>query len=363
VTVALVHDYLTQRGGAERVVLSLRRAFPDAPIYTSLYDPAETFPEFGAADVRPLPLNLLAPLRRRHRLALGLLAPSFSRLRVEADVVVCSSSGWAHGTAIAGRKIVYCHAPARWLYQADRYLGERPSRGARAALRVLRRSLAGWDRRAAASANRYLVNSTAVQARVAELYGIDAEVVAPPPALDPTGPAEPVPGLDGGFVLCVSRLLPYKNVAAVCEAFRDLPATQLIVAGSGPGETSLRREAPPNVTVLGAVDDARLRWLYRSCVGLVAASYEDYGLTPLEAAAFGKPSAVLRFGGFVDTVADGETGVFFDAPVPADVRDAVVRLLRTSWDPLRIGAHAEGFSEPRFVERMRQIVTEEEARP
>lgn len=127
-TVALVHDYLTQRGGAERVVLSLRRAFPDAPIYTSLYDPAGTFPEFGAADVQPLPLNLLAPLRRRHRLALGLLAPSFSRLRVEADVVVCSSSGWAHGTAATGRKIVYCHAPARWLYQGERYLGERPSR-------------------------------------------------------------------------------------------------------------------------------------------------------------------------------------------------------------------------------------------
>src|SRR5207248_973757 len=95
--VALVHDYLTQRGGAERVVLAMLRAFPDAPVYTSLYDPAQTFAEFRDADVRPLALNRIAPLRRAHRVALPLLAPAFSRLRVDADVAICSSSGWAHG--------------------------------------------------------------------------------------------------------------------------------------------------------------------------------------------------------------------------------------------------------------------------
>lgn len=360
-TVALVHDYLTQRGGAERVVLALRRAFPDAPVYTSLYDPDGTFPEFQAADVRPLPLNHLAPLRRRHRLALGLLAPSFSRLVVDADVVVCSSSGWAHGAAATGRKVVYCHAPARWLYQTERYLGRRPSRVARSALRVLRGPLSRWDLRAAASAHRYVVNSTAVQARVAELYGIEAQVVPAPPALDTSGPVERVPGVDGDFVLCVSRLLPYKNVGAVCEAFRLMPRVRLVVAGGGPGGEALRREAPDNVMVLGALDDARLRWLYRNCTGLVAASYEDYGLTPLEAAAFGKPSAVLRFGGFVDTVVESETGVYFDSPVPADVRAALVRLLRASWDGDRIRAHAAQFSEACFVDRMRRIVAEEGA--
>ena len=101
-TVALVHDYLTQRGGAERVVLSLTRAFPDAPVYTSLYDPGGTFPEFAGVDVRTLPINRLAPLRAHHRAALPLLAPSFSRLRVSADVVICSSSGWAHGATGRG---------------------------------------------------------------------------------------------------------------------------------------------------------------------------------------------------------------------------------------------------------------------
>src|SRR5436189_353008 len=118
--IALVHDYLTQRGGAERVVLSLTRAFPDAPLYTSLYDPAGTFREFADVDVRPLALNAIATLRQRHRLALPLLAAAFSRLEVPADVVVCSSSGWAHGAQVEGRKVVYCHTPARWLYQPDR---------------------------------------------------------------------------------------------------------------------------------------------------------------------------------------------------------------------------------------------------
>ena len=110
--------------------LSLTRAFPGAPVYTSLYDPDGTFPEFAEVDVRTLPINRLAPLRRYHRLALPLLAPSFSRLKVKADVVICSSSGWAHGARVEGRKIVYCHTPARWLYQSDRYLRGRAARAA-----------------------------------------------------------------------------------------------------------------------------------------------------------------------------------------------------------------------------------------
>ena len=183
-SVALVHDYLTQRGGAERVALSLTRAFPEASLYTSLFAPETTFPEFAEVDVRPLPLNRLAPLRTHHRLALPLLAPAFSRLRLKERVVICSSSGWAHGVSVAGRKIVYCHTPARWLYQPENYL-----RGRSAALRVttraLRPALERWDRRAAASATDYLANSTVVADRIRELYGLEAEVLPPPPALGP----------------------------------------------------------------------------------------------------------------------------------------------------------------------------------
>ena len=123
-TVAIAHDYLTQRGGAERVVLALHRAFPDATIHTTLYDPDGTYPEFRDARIVTSPINRIGPLRREHRAALPLLPYAVSRLRIDADVVVASSSGWAHGVPTTGRKIVYCHAPARWLYQADAYLGD-----------------------------------------------------------------------------------------------------------------------------------------------------------------------------------------------------------------------------------------------
>ena len=358
--VALVHDYLTQRGGAERVVLSMLRAFPDAPLYTSLYDPARTFPEFRGADVRPSPLDRIPPLRRRHRLAFPLLAPTFSHLDVPGDVVLASSSGWAHGARVAGRKIVYCHAPARWLYQPDRYLRGRRGAGS-AALGVLSRRLIRWDRAAAASADRYLANSTEVARRIRELYGLEAEVVPPPPALVADGPARPVDGVEPGFVLCVSRLLPYKNVDAVVRAFERLPGERLVVVGSGPEARRLAAEAPPNVRFLSELADDELRWLYGACAAHVSASYEDFGLTPLEAASFGRPSAVLRFGGFLDTVVEGVTGTFFDEPKPEPIRAAVVELLHTSWDDAALRGHADRFSEPRFVERLRSIVADEAA--
>ena len=135
--VAIVHDYLTQRGGAERVVLSMLKAFPGAPLYVSVYEPDSTFPEFREVDVRTAGIDRVGLIRRNHRLGLPLYAPTFSRMTVPADVAICSSSGWAHGVRTTGRKIVYCHLEARWLYQTGRYLGGlRPV--ARAGVEVLR---------------------------------------------------------------------------------------------------------------------------------------------------------------------------------------------------------------------------------
>ena len=360
--VALVHDYHTQRGGAERVVLSMTRAFPGAPLHTSLYDPAGTFPEFAASPVHTLALDRVGAFRRNHRLALPMLALAFSSLKVEADVVLCSSSGWAHGVRTSGRKVVYCYSPARWLYDSRRYLGDRRPPVATAALAALRAPLLAWDRRQAASAHRYLTLSRAVQARLRHVYGIAAEVVPPPYALGPEGPSRPVPGVEAGFHLCVARLLPYKNVTAVVEAFAGLPGERLVVVGEGPARAEVAAVAGANVTVCGSVDDAQLRWLYRHCRFLVAASYEDYGLTPLEAAAFGKPSAVLRFGGYLDTVEEGETGLFFDRPEPAAIAEAVRRLHRHDWDDEVIRAHAGRFCEDRFITRLREVVAEEGTR-
>jgi glycosyltransferase involved in cell wall biosynthesis len=351
--VAIVHDYLTQRGGAERVVLSMLKAFPGAPLYTSFYLPGATFPEFRSVEVRTLPINRAAPLRRRHRLALPLLARAFSRLRVEAPIVLCSTSGWAHGVRTSGRKVVYCYTPARWLYQPAHYLrGGSPV--TRAAVRAMRPRLRRWDRRAAASADLYLTSSTAVRERIREAYGIPAELVPPPYAIDPGGPREALPDVEPGFYLCVSRLLPYKNLDAVVAAFGLLPERRLLLVGDGPIAGRLRRAAPPNVIFRRRVTDRQLRWLYSSCRALVAAAHEDYGLTPLEAAAFGKPAAVLRWGGFLDTVVEGRTGLFFDAPEPAAIATAVRRLESAAFGSHAIVAHAERYSEANFIEALRR---------
>jgi glycosyltransferase involved in cell wall biosynthesis len=356
--VALVHDYLTQRGGAERVVLTLARAFPGAPLYTSFYDPDATFPEFAELDVRTLPLNRVAPLRRRHRAALPLLAPSFSRLRVEADVLFCSSSGWAHASRARGRKVVYCHTSARWLYQTSRYLAE-SGVVARTGLALARRPLERWDRKAALSADRYLANSTWVAREIERIYGVDAEILYPPVMIEPAGPQEAVSGIDPGYVLCVARLLPYKNLGAIVSAFDRLPSERLVVVGRGPDEARLHMLAGPNVRFAGTVADAELRWLYANARGLVTAAYEDFGLTPLEAAAFGKPVAALRFGGYLDTVREGETGLFFDLPDPRRIAAAAQQLLDESWSAGDLREHAAAFSEQRFVERIREIAREE----
>lgn len=363
--VVLAHDYATQRGGAERVALMLAQAFPGSPMYTTLYDPKGTFPEFGEIDLRTSGLDRLSLLRRSHRLALPLLAPAVSSQKVVGDVLVASSTGWAHGYRGAKHTVVYCHAPARWLYQRDRYLGSHTNPGlsgravhmvSAAALGGLSGRLRRWDARAAAHADLYLANSTVTQRAIAETYGIEAQVLSPPPALMPAGGERAVPGVEPGFVLCVARLMPYKNVDAVIAAVNSLPDVRLVVVGAGPDRPRLEAMAGERVRLLGRVDDDELRWLYRNSAALAAASYEDYGLSPLEAGAFGKPSVVLRDGGYLDTVVEGRNGVFFDAPHADAIADALVEALERPWDRRLIEMHVAHFGVESFNHRLRIAV-------
>jgi glycosyltransferase involved in cell wall biosynthesis len=360
---AIVHDYLTQRGGAERVVGVVASAFPGAPIYTSLYEPSATFEEFATLDVRPGVLNHVGYLRHHHRAALPVLAPWFSTRHIDADVVLASSSGWAHEVRTDGRLVVYCHAPARWLYQADRYLRatDGAPRGlAAAGLRILGPALRAADRRAARRASSYLANSTSTATMVRELYGIDAEVLCPPPALSVDGPATPL-ALDEGFVLCVSRLLAYKHVDLLVDA-----AARLEVAPLG---SLADHDEPPVREPRGGVDeqvdgpatplalDATLRWCYRSAAVLVALGYEDFGLAPLEAASFGVATVARRFGGFLDTVVDGTTGTLLDGPTAATVADAIEATAAAPPSRTDLERHAAAFSTERFVERIAEVLS------
>ncbi len=354
--VAIVHDYLTQRGGAERVVLELARAFPEAPIYTSVFAPERTFPAFAELDVRPMRrLQSLGVVQRDHRFGLPAYGKAFSRLQVAADAVVCSSSGWAHRVRHDGRKVVYCHNPPRWLWQPEDYLRELPW-PVKAAVRAVAPSTRRRDRHAAQAANHYLANSRIVAERIKTNYGLEASVIAPPYSLDPTGPIESIPDVAPGSSSASRGLLPYKNVDVALAAIRGLPHERLVVVGQGPDEDRLRGLAPPNALVAGGLTDAQLRWAYRSCAALLAISHEDHGLTPLEAATFGRPTIALRFGGYLDTIVDGTSGTFVDRPEAALVQTAIERVLATEWSASSIQEHARAFTPELFRDAVREAV-------
>lgn len=359
--VAIAHDYLTQRGGAERVVLAMARAFPGATIHTTLYDPDETFPEYADLDVRTSWLNRWRFFRKNHRAALPLLPFAASSMEIDADVVLVSSSGWAHGMRTPGSKLVYCYTPARWLHQSSRYLGDHPGFLESLILFLLRPFLKLWDRRSARDAAAYFAISNLVQDRIHAAYGLDSTVLPAPWPDTRSHDSEPMADVErwlGGapYELCVSRLLPYKNVRSVVAAYADEPRRRLVVVGRGPEEEALHELAGDNVLFLQNISDGQLAWLYRGCTALIAVSYEDFGLTPLEAASFGRPSVVLRWGGFLETQVEGVTAVFVDQPTPEAVRAGLQAVDAATWDPEAIRAHADRYGEDVFVKALRDAV-------
>jgi glycosyltransferase involved in cell wall biosynthesis len=234
IRVAIVHDYLTQRGGAERVVLSMTRAFPGATVHTTLYEPDETYPEFRDVDVRVSSLNNIPLLRNDHRIAMPLLPRALRKIEVgDVDIVLASSSGWAHGVHADVPVVVYCHNPPRWLHQAEDYT-KGLSLPNRLILKALTPRLRHWDQWAAKRADRYVVNSRPVRERVFRAYGIDADVVPPPVAFDPGGRQTRVAGIEPGYLLTVGRNRGYKATREVADAVRTLPHERLVIVGDAP---------------------------------------------------------------------------------------------------------------------------------
>jgi glycosyltransferase involved in cell wall biosynthesis len=344
----VVHDYFTQRGGAERVALAIRGALPGNRLVTSVYDASGTFPEVADYDVSISSLQEAPKLWKDPRLALPFLPRVFDHLRADgADVVVCSSTGWAHGVPARVPKVVYCHNPPRWLYQRDDFLRGQPP-GVSTALNLLTPRLRRWDLKAARSAARYLVNSSVVRDRVRAAYEIDAAVLPPPVCIDPTGPQQPVSGHDPGFFLAVGRPRSYKNIEVTCRAFLDLPDERLVVVGGLPSG-----DWPDRITGLANLPDAQLRWLYASCEATISVAHEDFGLSPVEGYALGRPALCLRAGGFLDSLAEGASGWYVEELTPDAVVDAVGKLRSNPIDPRDVLAHAERYSLDRFGRELR----------
>lgn len=348
-SLAIVHDYLNQRGGAERVVLELARIWPQAPIYTSLYRPASTFPEFAEHDIHRSLLDRL-PIDRSFRALAPLYPAAFRSLgTLDHDVVISSSSGWAHGvrTAPDSMHVVYCHAPARWLYDASAYL---PARPARVALTPMNAALRRWDRRAARRADLYLANSENVRRRIREAYGIEAEVVHPPVDTERFAPSP-----RGERLLVVSRLLPYKRVDLVVEA-ASRTGLPLDVVGKGPSLAQLRASAGPSVAFHEGADDREIVELMESCRALVVAGTEDFGIVSVEAQAAGKPVVAFAAGGALETIEDGVTGVFFREHSVRAMSDALSKAEELATPPEDIAARAQRFSRAAFRERLLSVI-------
>jgi glycosyltransferase involved in cell wall biosynthesis len=347
-SVAIVHDYLNQRGGAERCVLEMASIWPHAPIYTSLYRPQSTFPEFAGRDVRTSPLDRL-PVDRGFRRLLPLYPAAFASFgQLSQDVVISSSSGWAHGvrTAPGSFHAVYCYTPARWLY-AGEHLGV--SRG-RMALAPILAPLRRWDARAARQADLYIAISEEVRRRIQHRYDIDAPVVHPPVDV---GRFRPTPR--GERLLVVSRLLAYKRVDLLVDVATHA-GIGLDVVGSGPALDDLQRRAGPTVTFHGRLGDADVTRLMEACRALCLPGEEDFGITPIEANAAGKPVVAFGRGGALETVVEGTSGVFFSRQTVDDVLDAIRRCDALETSPLVVAASARRFSRETFRAKLLDVL-------
>lgn len=350
--VAIVHDYLNQRGGAERVVMELANIWPEAPIYTSLYRSESTFPGFKEHDVRATVLDHL-PVDRAFRNLFPLYPGAFRMLgEIDADVVIASSSGWAHlvRPRADALHVVYCHSPARWLYGRE-YLNHngKPSRRqavARPVLGLFRRG----DRRAAARADLYLANSEYVQRRIKATYGIEATVVPPPVDV---GRFRPTPR--GERLLVVARLLPYKHVELVIRAATHA-GIGLDVVGEGPLMADLREIAGPSVTLHGGVSDEVLVELMEECRAVCVAAEEDFGLVAVEAQAAGKPVIAYGRGGSLENIDEGVTGVFFDELTEDSLLSAIAVAETLDTTPERIADCASRFSCEAFHARLGRVL-------
>jgi len=329
--VAVVHEWVSARAGAEKVFEAIAGCFPEADLWALTVDP-ETQLDIAGREVRTTFLNALGPLRERRGLTLPLMPLAWSTVRASPgyDLVISSHLACAHGFR-PGRDAVhlsYVHSPARYIW-----LPELDSRGSRIPVSPLVRSaLRRWDRRASRHVDSYAANSREVAQRIERFWDREARVIHPPvdtsfytPVAAPSAPSE------RSYLLGVSRLIPYKRLDAVLLT-AQLLQQPVVIVGDGPEAPRLRRLADGltvPVTFAGQVDDHELRRLYRGARALVFPAIEDFGLVPVEAQACGTPVVAVDQGGSRDTVCDGTSGVLVPSADIPDLAAGVDRAVAT----------------------------------
>lgn len=354
--VALVHDQLLQRGGAENVLEIFARMFPEAPIFTLFYDPERMGAKFPASRVHPSFLNSFPGAKNHYQWYLTMMPLATESYDLRGyDLVLSSASAFAKGALIhpGTRHVCYCHTPTRYLWSdTHTYINElKRSRLVKLGVKPFLPLLRMWDRHAAERVDTFIANSNTVAARIKQYYRRDSEVIYPPVDLKrfslSQGP--------GNFFLVGGRLVGYKRFDLVVEAFTRL-GIPLKVFGVGPEFENLRRIAGKNVEFLGAIDDTAKAELYRGAQAFIHPHVEDFGITAIEAMASGRPVIAYGAGGALETVIPGKTGVFMKEQNWESLADTVLHFDPTAFDPKAIRAHAERFSEEQFEAQMRKAL-------
>jgi len=353
----LAHDYLIQMGGAERVVAAMHGRFPDAPIYTSAVDRKGLWSEFQDADIRTSWMQHL-PLIGHHthfKKYFPLFPSAFRSFgEIDADAAWISCSTFAKHLRFSPRthSVCYLHNTTRFLWQTDDYLDYEVRSGM---LNRLTRSilprLRAQDREAAAGMKVLVANSENVRKRIERNYGLPSVVVHPPVETSRFD----LSSAEEGYYLIVSRLLGYKNIALAVRAFSQT-GRRLVILGEGPYRANLEAIAGPTITFCGRMTDREILRYYSQCRALILPGEEDFGITPVEAMACGKPVVALARGGALETVVEGRTGVFFRESSEEALLQAVSDCETTSWDRTAIRAHALLFSKEAFLEKMTRLL-------
>ncbi|MDH3494213.1 MAG: glycosyltransferase [Acidobacteriota bacterium] len=350
--IAIVHDYFIQQGGAERVAVELQRLFPGAPMYTTVDTGVQKF-EPGPARtswMQNIPIN-----ERNHRHFFLLYPFAVESLDLsEYDIIISSTSGYAKG--LIKRKdaihICYCHTPMRWVWQYESY-SDRENFGSikRNVLPLMLKGLKKWDIKAAKRPDFYIANSRFIADRIKEYYGREAVVIPPP--ID-VGRFQ-MSSRDDGYYLLLSRLASYKRLDIAVDACRRMNR-RLAVIGDGPARDSLEKLAGPKTIFLGRQSDNAVNAYAARCRALIFPGQEDFGMTPLEVNAAGRPVIAFKSGGAIETVVEGKTGVFFERQTAGAVAGAIKELERRKWETDVIRAHARKFDQSVFAERILEFV-------
>jgi glycosyltransferase involved in cell wall biosynthesis len=327
--VALVHDFLVSMRGADRVFLEMCELWPDADVFSPVYDEDGTEGRFAHRNVHTSFLQKLHPSRRTFRALLPLYPAAIESFDLSGyDVVVSSSSAWAHAVLCDEHAVhvSYCHNPFRYAWnERHRTVAERDP-VTRALLRGFFRRWREWDWIAAQRVDRYVTNSRTTQARIKTYFGRDSAIVYPPVQVDRFKRAEP-----GDHYLVLSELVSHKRIDTAVQAFAQL-GLPLVIVGDGPDRRRLRRIAPPNVRFAGRVSDAEAARLLATCRAFLVTGIEEFGIAAVEAQASGRPVIARRGGGVLETVEEGVTGTFFEGG-PDALADTVQAFDTAAIDP------------------------------